>query len=287
MRVAAVSFLNTWPLIAGLADEPGVSVVTALPSALPQLLEEDAADVALLPVFAYLAGTGAALVPGAGIGARGPVDSVKLFARRPPQDLRTILVDRGSRTSVALLDVLLREQWGVTPTLVSGRPRPEAIDDHEGVLAIGDACFAVDRATRTTSAHRWQAHDLGALWFAATGRPFVFAAWTLGEGYVARSTAAERARLADLLGAARDRGRADIDALAELALAAGKCGVGGDASRDAICYYLRNSLHFDLGPDEFQGIRYFRGLCTRHGLLEEARPLDLLGPGGGLTRDET
>ena len=197
LRVAAVSFLNTWPLIAGLADEPGVSVVTTLPSALPQLLEDDAADVALLPVFAYLAGTGAALVPGAGIGARGPVDSVKFFARRRPRDLRTILVDRGSRTSVALLDVLLREQWGATPTLRSGRPRPEEIDDHEGILAIGDACFAVDKATREASAHRGRAHDLGELWFATTGRPFVFAAWTLGRGFVARSAPAERGRVAD------------------------------------------------------------------------------------------
>jgi chorismate dehydratase len=99
-RVATVSFLNAWPLVEYFREQPpeSVSLVADLPSQLPELLFNDLADVALIPVVEYFRGCGHAIAPGVGICTAGQVDSVKLFSRVKPTEIKHVVVDRGSRT---------------------------------------------------------------------------------------------------------------------------------------------------------------------------------------------
>jgi len=50
-RLGVVSFLNSKPLIEGLADDPRVVLRFAVPSALPVMLRENEVDAALIPAI--------------------------------------------------------------------------------------------------------------------------------------------------------------------------------------------------------------------------------------------
>lgn len=281
LRIAAVSYLNALPLVAPLrelaAQRPGeIDLVCDVPSRLADLLYEDAADAGMIPVIEYFRGTGAAMVPGVGIATVGPVDSVKLFSRVPPAAIGRVLVDKGSRTSVALLRILLVELFGVRPDFHAAEPRVEQLlGAEEAALVIGDRCFEAERRFRLEADERVQILDLGAAWNRLTGLPFVFAIWALGAGFQARADAAERARLAALLIEARDAGLARLDELAESAAAAGRLGPGGEPSAPAIRRYFRQSLRYVLGQRELAGLQRFYELCVRHAICPAGRPPQL------------
>lgn len=274
IRIAAVSFLNTVPLIAGLEEAgPDVTVIRALPSELAGMLEAGQADVALLPVVDVFRGRGGSLVGASGIACRGAVDSVKLFSCSPLSRLERVHVDRGSHTSVALLRVLLAERYGIEPEFVTVAPRPVALESlAPAALVIGDRCFEFDRELGRGGHRAWLAHDLGAMWQEDTGLPFVFASWALAPGLEERLAPAEIARIGRILADARTEGLRRVDELAAAAAAAGRLGRGGEASATAIAYYWRTSLRLELGPEELAGLRVFHGKCVAHGLAPAGPP---------------
>ncbi len=85
-RIAAVSFLNTVPLIDWFerTGDERVALTRALPSRLGGMLSAGEADVALLPVVEIFRGAGAGMLAATGIACRGRVDSVKLFHHGDP-----------------------------------------------------------------------------------------------------------------------------------------------------------------------------------------------------------
>jgi chorismate dehydratase len=277
-RLAAVSFLNTIPLIEWFAatGDPRVILERALPSRLPAILLSGGADAALLPTVEILR-SGCGLLGATGIAGRGAVDSVKLFYRGDPRDvgdpcelrpLTRILVDRGSRTSVALLRILLTETAGVTPEFVEIEPRPgRALEPGEGVLVIGDRCFEYDRWRREDPAGAGVAAlDLGQAWLELTGLPFVFAAWAAAPGFPETAGSAAVVELAELLTAAREYGLVHLDELVAREAAAGRLGCGGEATTAALDYYFRHSLRYRLESAELAGMRRFHELCVAHHL---------------------
>ena len=277
-RIAAVSFLNSWPLVDALAGRDDVQLVTDIPSQLPELLHEDRADAALVPVVEWFRGAGAGVVPGIALATGGPVDSVKLFARVPPPEIRHVAVDRGSKTSVALLRVLFAELWGVEPDFKVVVPQVGTLlDEADAALVIGDRCFAAEKRFRDEGllgAGGIHEIDLGDTWRQMTGLPFVFAVWVMGDGFTARSTSAERDDLIRLLQDAKETGLGRIDALADRAVAEGRLGPGGSAEREAIVHYFRESMSYDLGAEELAGLRRFHSLCVEHRIIPAGRGLD-------------
>src|SRR3954471_5186769 len=113
IRIGAVSYLNTKPLVYGLAERlPQADVVYDFPSRLADRLAAGDLDVALIPSVEFFQDPSYSIVSDACIGCRGPVWSVKLFSRVPPPQIRTLALDEGSRTSVALVRILLKERFG-------------------------------------------------------------------------------------------------------------------------------------------------------------------------------
>src|SRR5690348_6683422 len=101
MRIGAVHYLNTKPLVYGLERyAPGAEVVYDLPSRLADRLAARRLDVALIPSIEFFRTASYTIVSNACIACRGPVLSVKLFSRRPIDSIRTLALDEGSRTSV-------------------------------------------------------------------------------------------------------------------------------------------------------------------------------------------
>jgi chorismate dehydratase len=252
IRVGAVNYLNSKPLVEGLSQsQPSLHVTFDLPSRLADALANNQIDVALLPVFECFRHPDWQLVSDACIACRGPVLSVKLYFRVPPRDVNTLDLDEGSRTSAALARVLLQRQFNLRPELRS-LPIGTGIADStaDAVLLIGDRAMF---DARESFVEVW---DLGERWWQWTGLPFVFAAW------VARTDAIATA-IQPALSAARDCGLDRINAIASREAKA--LGITADLSRDYLC----NKLCFRLGSQERRGLAQFHRQCVELGLVTD------------------
>jgi chorismate dehydratase len=253
MRIGAVNYLNSKPLVWGLEQLAHESQVRFdLPSRLADSLAAGRLDVALIPTVEFFRSPSYAIVSDACVACDGPVLSVKLHFRVPPSRVRSVALDDGSRTSAALTQILLAELYGVSP-------RCEPLPIGSGLEAtVADAVLLIgDRAVRPAAGTFREVWDLGEVWRKWTGLPFVFAMWIARPGI-------DTKEVAPLLAAARDGGVQHLD---EIAAAATK---SLDISREIALSYLRDNLHFTLGPQELEGLARFRELCIEHQLVSHS-----------------
>ena len=253
LRVGAVSYLNTKPLIAHLRETlSGVELRLEVPSRLAIDLAAGDLDVGLIPSIEYFRSGDYTIVPGACIASVGPVMSVKLCSRKPFRDIERIAEDEGSRTSRALLRILLKNLFEVEHESVSLPLDADPSNvDADAVLVIGD------RAMRIRDAEYPYILDLGYEWSRWTGLPFVWAFWSVRPGL--ELEAAEIAAFAH----AKELGRPDVPRLAreeavKLGLPAAQCE-----------YYLQQVIRHDFGEEEIAGLLRFRELAVEAGLAPE------------------
>ena len=240
VRLGAVGYLNARPLVYGLDARRRFDVRFDTPSECARLLHAHDIDVGLIPSIEYLRGPEPyVLVPGPAVVSRGPVASVALYSARDARDIRTVAMDSSSRTSVALVTVLLQREFGVRPTAVSMPP------DLDAMLAVADAALIIgDVALFLTSQSAIQKLDLGELWFRSTGLPFVYAFWAGWPDAVTPDDVAA-------LQCARDEG---VGHSADVARAY----YPDDPAREAVARrYLRDNIRYVLGDEELEGLRAF------------------------------
>jgi chorismate dehydratase len=263
MRIGAVSYLNTKPLVYRLAElAPAHEIVLDLPSRLADRLEAGSLDVALIPSIEYFQHADRyEIVSDACIACRGPVRSVKLFSRVPLDCMRTLALDEGSRTSAALVQILLAERMRVKPRLVPFPidARPEAIDA-DALLMIGD------RAMQRPAGEFVVEWDLGDVWCRWTELPFVFAMW-VARRQESGGRKREFVELAETLEMARNLGVEHVEEIA----AREHAGVG--ISNAECLNYLRDHLHFELGSRELAGLELFKEYATRTGMVPVKEPI--------------
>ena len=118
LRIASVSYLNARPLIDGLDGNADYKLLLEVPAKLIDLLRDDLADVALLPVIDYQRMDGLCIVPAGGIGSDGQTLTVRIFSKTPIEEIRTLACDIESHTSVALAKIVLAEHFGIRPEFV-------------------------------------------------------------------------------------------------------------------------------------------------------------------------
>jgi chorismate dehydratase len=249
LRVGAVNYLNTRPLVYGLERfAPHAELVLDYPSRLADDLAGGRLDVALIPSIEFFRDPTYTIVSDACIACRGPVLSVKLFSRRPIEEIRTLALDEGSRTSIALVRILLNERFGVRPEL-KALPVEASLADagEDAVLLIGD------RAIHSPGASFRVVWDLGDEWCRWAELPFVFAMWVARAG-------ADLDGLDAALALARDAGLAHLEEIA--AREAAPLGL----SRPQCLSYLRDHLHFYLGQREQRGLELFYRKAAKMGL---------------------
>jgi chorismate dehydratase len=251
MRIGAVNYLNSKPLVYGLdALAPPARLSFDLPSRLADSLLAGRLDVALIPSVEFFRSESSTIVSDACIACRGPVLSVKLHFRVPPSEVRRVALDEGSRTSAALTRILLAEQYGIRPDWeplpIGSGPETTSAD---AVLLIGDRAIAAYPAS-TGFVEVW---DLGERWTQWTGLPFVFAMWVARAG-------ADASDVATVLSTARDNGVEHLEQIAD------REGPLVGVSPELALSYFRDNLHFTFGKEERDGLRKFYTLCVKHGL---------------------
>jgi chorismate dehydratase len=174
IRVGAVSYLNTKPLIYGfekgmMKDE--VELLIEYPSKIAAMLLKDEIDVGLVPVAIIPEMKEHYIVSDYCIGSDGEVASVCLFSEVPLKQIEKILLDYQSRSSVALLRLLIKEHWKMDVSF------EETSGDYQSKISGTTAGLVIgDRALKQRKLSPY-IYDLGLEWKQFTGLPFVFAAW--------------------------------------------------------------------------------------------------------------
>jgi chorismate dehydratase len=175
IRIGAVSYLNTKPLLFGLNQEHfgyPFQLTLDYPANLVKAILEDHIDIGLLPVAAILQLDTFQVVSKYCIGAVGEVASVCLYSNVPIEQVKKVKLDYQSRTSVLLCKLLLKEFYNQPVEFVHAINDQELLhfDEISASLIIGD------RALRLNGKTNYR-YDLAATWKEMTGLPFVFAVW--------------------------------------------------------------------------------------------------------------
>ena len=175
IRVGAVSYLNTKPLLWGLNHSVLKGVIDLsldYPANLVPLLKSDIIDVGLVPVAALLDMDEYHFVSDYCIGADGEVASVAIFSEVPLHEIKKVYLDYQSRTSVMLCRVLFKFHWKQDVEFIQAKDETY-LDQIQGTTA---AVIIGDRAMEHRSKVKYH-FDLGLAWKEMTGLPFVFATW--------------------------------------------------------------------------------------------------------------
>ena len=174
LKVGAVSYLNTKPLIYGFEHgkmQDDIELIIDYPANVAAHLLNNTIDIGLVPVAIIPLLKDPHIISDYCIGCDGEVASVCLFSDVPLQEIETILLDYQSRTSVALLKLLLQEHWKISPELIAGK------EDYEQDIAGTTAGLVIGDRALTQRLQSKYIYDLGTAWKEMTGLPFVFAAW--------------------------------------------------------------------------------------------------------------
>lgn len=252
IRVGAVSYLNTRPLVHGFEQGLGsdrIELSYDVPSTLADRLARDELDVALIPVIELARIPGLEIVPGLGIVTRGPARSVFLISNGPPEEARTVGLDPESRTTNALTVILYDRVWGAHPEFARGPvDLPASLTERDAVVRIGDKALFEPAPAGTTVI------DLGELWDRTMDLPFVYAVWAIRPGILDES-------LHRIFHESLRLGSEAIEQIAADYTWNGRRYPG--LSRD----YLTHNIRFGLGSVELQALRLFLEAANRLGLI--------------------
>lgn len=264
LRLGRIPWINCYPVYAA-ADRGIVSLpadtVSGTAAELNDLLAAGALDVSVVSAVEYARNAAAYhLLPDLAISCDGPVHSVALFSRRPPEELdgATVLRTASSRTSVLLLELLCRHRWKTAPRYATARAEAADLDGlaalpHDAVLVIGDAALLLD-ARRT---YPFMV-DLGAAWKAWTGLPFVFAVWAARREVPAGAAGAVHRALLD----SRAWGRRHLDQLSEEA-------ARNSGLPEPVCRAYLGDLDYALSYRHLAGLTDFFRRLAQDGLVPD------------------
>ncbi len=185
MKIAAVRYLNTAPLITGLDAWAGAQIIRAVPSQIADMVLTGQADIGLASIIDYTHSQSTpdplVLIPAGMIGCDGPTLTVKLLSAVPINEIKTVHADTDSHTSVILSKIILSKVHGITPQYINHTiPDSADHDQPETLLMIGDK---VVTASPPESDYPYQL-DLGQAWHDLTGLPFVYATWMCRQSSV-------------------------------------------------------------------------------------------------------
>ncbi len=269
LRVGRIPYANLLPIFHALTTHfslDNVRFVPGTPSELNRKLRAGRLDISPSSSIEY--GKHPArylLCPGISISSRTKVMSVLLLSNGPLKKISDdpVAVSGASDTSVALLEILLRESLGKRNRLVRFHSSPrEALRRYPAYLAIGDE--AIRASMDGTAKH---VTDLGEWWRRETGLPFVFALWIVSRESLSRRREPLRNFARTLLSAKRIA-RESLTRPEHLR-------IGPDwMPKELRTAYWRN-LSYDL-DEEAEGLLRFYRLAKKIGRIPSVPPLRFL-----------
>lgn len=172
IKISAVSYTNTKPFIYGIERSDVINQIDLsldIPSDCAIKLIEGQVDVGLIPVAVMPLVPNANIIGNYCIGSIGAVNSVFIFSNVPVDQIRTVKLDKHSRTSNNLAKVLLKFYWKQEVEFTT-----DLDADTDAMVLIGDRTFGKTREFSFC-------YDMGEQWMNFTGLPFVYAAWVANK----------------------------------------------------------------------------------------------------------
>jgi predicted solute-binding protein len=264
LRVSAVSFLNTQPLVWGFLHGPQrdrIDLRFDLPAECADLLSSGAVEVGIAPSIELGRQSDLLVIPGCSISSWGPVTSILLVCRRPIEELESVAVDTSSRSSAALTQIVLARKYHRYVKLRPYPPRlPEMLEIADAAMVIGDPAL---RYQRPAGGSPLWVYDLGEEWDSLTGLPMVYAVWMV------RRAAADPG-LAAMFQASARYGQARVEEI--VAAEAAPRGL----ALERACDYLRSRIHYGWGEAESRGLSLFLEYAAELGLTPHKPAVEML-----------
>jgi chorismate dehydratase len=258
--IAASSYLNAAPLcfsfVYGNQKDRCRFLSDAAPARCADLLAEERADAALIPVIEYQRIPGLTVAPGACVASKKSVRSVVLASRVPIEDVGSVALDTSSRTSAALIQIILSRFYDLKPSYRKTPPRvEEMLESFDAALVIGDPAMLIDRS-------KLYVYDMAEEWRKHTGLPFVFAFWA-----IRKNSSAWAGSRVDFIEARRE----GLDHIEELAdMYSGSLGI----AREELIDYMTENISYDLDEESLDGLRLYYRLAHECKLIDEVRDLE-------------
>jgi len=248
MRFGLVRFVNARPLDLGLKENTdGHTLIEATPAELFTLLQSKELDAALISSVECLRNRETLdTCMTVGICALHQVTSILYLAPSLSSRPETIFADNGSRTSVALLQLLFQLEYGYLPRMVPTPPETvikKVANNEGGGLLIGDAALRFYYASRSTPI---EVRDLAEWWYSRERLPFVFALWAYPKERPVDHSIFERSC---------DYGMEHIESIVE------------HSDMPHVREYLTRTLHYRLTDDDHKSLERFNSLLSETDLL--------------------
>ncbi len=286
LRISIVEFLNTAPLVWGFTDGPlqdKYDLSFAVPSQCAEDLRAGRADVGIIPAIEYQRMDDVVVLPGMAVAAKDEVRSILVISKMPIENVKRFAMDINSRSSVGLVKLLCRKQWGIEPEFVDMAVDPEEVLEHaDAALIIGDPALRVRLKLDALEAKLPLAenccgsdsdeqpagdtptlfiYDVAHQWYEMTGRPCVLAVWVARRGAVTPE-------MVEDFQASRDYGVAHIGDIAEGAA------LKLELPPVELERYLKDNINYSLNDENLAGLNLYYQMCAEAGLIPRARPIE-------------
>lgn len=260
LRIGQIEYANCTPLFHVLRHHfscSGYEFVKGVPAQLNRMLLAGNIDVCPSSSIEYANYPDRyTILPHLSISSVGAVASVLLFSRVPVEKLDgcKIGLSSESATSVNLLKILLAQKYGCSCTYQVVPPGTAATENEtSALLLIGDS------ALRTSfEVSELYVYDLGEMWYAWTGYPFVFALW-LCRNEVA--SGAELKILARDLVQAKGMVPGQLEQIAINAREVAWMGI------DRLLAYWRDNISYQLDERSQEGLLLYYAKCRENNLI--------------------
>ena len=256
-RISAVKYSNTLPLVWGMlrgAEKERFRPSFVTPADCAEALRKGQADIGLIPAIEYQRMEGLKIVSGISIASKGAAGSVLLLCQKPIHRIQSIAVDSSSRSSAALLRILMERFYCRRVDFIPSPPLPETM------LQQADAAMILGDPALTYNGNCPEVYDLGEEWRKFTGLPFVFAFWA-GRDEV------------DLAGNRQLLARSKEFGLAHLEEIVADHAPQLDLEPDVFRKYLSVTLDYSLDEENRRGLRHFFRLAHEMRLIREEQEL--------------
>ncbi len=175
-RIALTSYLDTVPFVYGIehAQEWRAELLLSSPARSVELIEQGAADIALVPTATADRLRGVRILSEYCLAANDRLFTARLESDVALQRIERIIYDPEWFITPEILSRLCSHLWRIAPKLVDRRTLDAAWQPTEcdAEIICGDEAF-------TTSRHRRYEFDLGEEWRRSTHEPLVLGVWVV------------------------------------------------------------------------------------------------------------
>ena len=284
LRISIVQYLNTAPLVWGftngaLAGKYDLSFT--VPSQCAEALRNGAADIAIIPAIEYQRIPGLVVLPDLAIASQNRVRSLLIIAKKPIEQVRSIALDRSSRSTQAMTRILASEHWKIDPEFFEIEPDLRVmLEKADAAMLIGDPALRISIAIEKkstvsplgravcqgaalgiVSSEIFHIYDVVGEWRKFSSLPAVMAVWAAKPEVVTPEVLADFA-------ASRHFGLTQIPSIClesarELEL-----------PQAALESYLRQNIDFSLGEENRRGLERYFHEAARLGLIPHEKKIE-------------